>query len=100
MLEERNRVSEMKTRTLEETILKLGEITREDMEKIAEKIAEIERRLMQIENDLKRINKELGKMAKKTEVKELETLIEFFNPLKTKFVTKEEVKKMLKEYRG
>ena len=40
MLEERNRVSEMKTSTLEETILKLGEITREDMEKIAEKIAE------------------------------------------------------------
>ncbi len=98
MLEERNRASGMRVTSMEEALLKIKDMVTEELEKISENIVEIERRIMKIENDIERINKELTKTAKKTEVKELEVLLNFFNPLKTKFVTKEEVEKMIKKY--
>jgi hypothetical protein len=36
-------------------------------------------------------------MAKKTELKEIENMLSFFNPLKTNFVTREEVGRMIEQ---
>jgi len=48
--------------------------------------------------ELKNINRKLRKTALKRELQELESLVSIFNPLKSTFVTKNEVKKMLDEY--
>jgi chromosome segregation ATPase len=97
MLEERHRATELRVTSIEEALLKTRDFLREEMEKLNERIVEIERRLMRIENELERINKELGKTAKKAELKGLETMISFFNPLTTKFVTREEVERIVRE---
>jgi len=44
-----------------------------------------------------KINKMMEKMAKKTELKELEHMLSFFNPIKTNFVTRDEVQRMMRD---
>ncbi len=98
ILEERNRASDMRTASIEEGLLKTRDLIREEFEKLNEKILDLERRIMKIENEIERINKDMKKMAKKTEIKELEAIFNIFSPLKSKFITKEEVEDIIKRY--
>lgn len=66
-------------------------------EKIGNNLLEVSEKLTSIENEILRINKELEKTATKAEVKQLETFIELFNPVKSRFVTKDEMERMLEE---
>jgi hypothetical protein len=59
------------------------------------KISTIADRLTGMENELLRINKELSKTASKSEVKQLEMYIDVMNPIKSKFVTKDELERTL-----
>ncbi|MEM5815075.1 MAG: hypothetical protein QXD89_01125 [Candidatus Aenigmatarchaeota archaeon] len=53
---------------------------------------EISSKLEIIEKRIKDIEEELKEYAKKGEIEKIKTLIEFFNPLKSSFVTREEFK--------
>ena len=97
ILEERGRSVEMRIIGLEEGILNLKENMREEFTKINEKLSELERRIMKIENDLEKMNKEFSKMARKTELDEVKHLLSLFNPLTSRFVTREEVKRIIEE---
>jgi len=63
------------------------------------RLTEIENNILRIDNELIRMNKNMEKMAKRTELHELENMIEIFNPLKTNFVTKEDVERIIRELR-
>ena len=54
--------------------------------------------LTNLEVEVKNINRRLRKLVSKRELQEIESFIEIFNPLKSTFVTKNEVKKMIEEY--
>jgi seryl-tRNA synthetase len=97
LIEERNRALEMRIGTAEETILRNNENMRDEIAKINVRLREIEERLMRIENDIQKILKDLAKTARKTELRELEHLINLFNPLKSTFITREEVERLIKE---
>ena len=96
-LEERSSLTEMRASTLQDSLLKMIEERKLFNEKINERLTNIETTILRIDNELMKINKNLEKMAKKTELKELENMLSFFNPIKTNFVTKEEVERMLEE---
>jgi len=68
-----------------------------NLERIIAKIGGIADRLTGIESELLRINKELGKSATRAEVKQLETYIDIMNPIKSKFITKNELDRILDE---
>lgn len=53
------------------------------------------KRIENLENTLKEVIEKLKKTPSLTKIKQLETLIEMYNPLKSQFVTKEEVKRLL-----
>jgi phosphate starvation-inducible protein PhoH len=94
-LEERSSLTEMRASTLQDSFLKISEEKRVFNDKINERLTSIENSILRIDNDLIKINKNLEKMAKKTELKEIENMLSFFNPIKTNFVTKEDVERML-----
>jgi len=96
-LEERSSLTEMRANTLQDSFLKINEERRVFNEKLNERLINIENSILRIDNELVKINKNLEKMAKKTELKELENMMSFFNPLKTNFVTKEEVERIIEE---
>jgi replicative DNA helicase len=96
-LEERDAVIETHVSTLEDSVLKIIEENRLLGETINEKLTNIDNNIVRINNELAKINKNMEKMAKRTELKELENMIAIFNPMKTNFVTKEDVERIVRE---
>jgi len=96
-LEERSSLTEMRASTLQDSFLKMNEERKIFNEKLNERLINIENSILRIDNELVKINKILEKMAKKTELKEIENMLSFFNPLKTNFVTREEVGRMIED---
>jgi len=88
---------EQQIQTLEETALTQMDDIRVNLERIVAKITGIAERLTGIENELLRINKEMSKTATKAEVKQIETYIDVMNPIKSSFVTKNELERILDE---
>jgi len=54
-------------------------------------------RLSGIESEIDKVNKGLNKAATKAEVKQIETFMNIVNPITSKFITKEELERMLEE---
>jgi len=96
-LEERDSLIENRVSTMETAILASSEEKRDINDKIMLKIDEIEKNIIRIDNELLRINKIIEKVAKKTELKELENIISLYNPIKTNFITKEEAERIVEE---
>ena len=96
-LEERSSMTEIRTSTLQDDMLKLNEEKRLSNEKLNERLTGIENSVLTINNELTKINKNLEKVAKRTELKELENMLSFFNPMKTNFVTKEDVERIIEK---
>jgi len=67
------------------------------IERLSDKILKITERLDGIENEIAKVNKGLSKAATKTEVKELETFINVVNPITSRFITKDELERILEE---
>jgi predicted nucleic acid-binding Zn-ribbon protein len=53
------------------------------------------KRSLQIESTIKEMIKEIKKLATTSKIKELETLVDIYNPLKSQFITKEEAERMI-----
>ncbi|MFH1229581.1 MAG: hypothetical protein V1678_04115 [Candidatus Aenigmatarchaeota archaeon] len=94
-LEERSSLAEMRASTLQDAFLKLTEEKRSFNEKLNERLTSIENSILRIDNDLVKISKNLEKTAKRTELKEIENMLSFFNPMKSNFVTREEVERII-----
>lgn len=65
------------------------------LERINDKIVSVSEKLMSIEGEILRLNKDVSKTATKRELKQIETFIDLINPITAKFVTKDEVEKMI-----
>ena len=96
-LEESDSLIEGRLNTAETGILNLSSEKKEMNEAITARLDEMDKSIIRIDNELVRLAKNVDKMAKKTEVRELENLISIYNPIKTKFITREEAELMIKE---
>lgn len=97
---------------IEDKLARSESETKESREKLKDEIKKIEDQIKKIEETLKvfgeainligekasSLEKEIKNFAYKHEVEELKSYIDIWNPLKTSFVTKEEVKKIIEEY--
>ncbi|MBL7169397.1 MAG: hypothetical protein ISS48_00055 [Candidatus Aenigmarchaeota archaeon] len=86
----RSRISSLEERMIDE----MGDI-KKWMDQLSLDAKEISKDLKEIRSELLRVNKDLEKTARKSEVKELESLMDLYNPIKSHFVTREEVMRML-----
>ncbi|MEM5792780.1 MAG: hypothetical protein QXY45_00255 [Candidatus Aenigmatarchaeota archaeon] len=85
-----NRITSLEERLIDE----FGEI-KKWIDQLSLDVKEISKELKNIRNEITRINKELEKTARKNEVKELENLINLYSPIKSHFVTRDEVSRMI-----
>lgn len=97
VLEERNRAIESKLGSAEDMILRNAENARLKTEEVLGTLREMDARVMKIENDVSKIARDMGKTVKKNEVLELENLLSLYNPLRSSFVTKDDVERMMRE---
>ena len=95
-IEEKDSLFENRLNTVETTALSLSDNKKTVDDKFTQKTDELERSVLRIDNDLMKISKLVDKMAKKSELKELESLISIYNPIKTNFI-REELELILEE---
>lgn len=82
---------------IEETALNQLNNIKISLERLSQKISSVSDKIANIENEILRINKELGKTALKSDIKKIEAFIEVVNPITSKFVTREELERILEE---
>jgi len=96
-LEQRLDAIEMRIGGIEEKIINEIEGIKKDFEEISTDIKSIINNLSELRNEILRINKTIDKTARKSEVKELESLLDLYSPIKSKFATRDEVERMIDE---
>lgn len=96
-IEQRLTGSERRIGSMEEKVIDEMDDLRRGFEQISLDIKALSENLSQIRSEMLKINKNLDRAAKKSEVKELESLLDLYNPIKSKFVTRDEVKRIIEE---
>jgi hypothetical protein len=96
-LEENDSLIESRLNTAETGILNLSNEKKEMSDALTARLDDIDKSIIRIDNELLKLGKNVDKMAKRSEVKELENLISIYNPIKTKFITREELDVVLEE---
>jgi len=96
-IEQRLSGTELRIGSLEEKVIEETENLRKSFEQISMNMKNINERLSNLRVEVLKINKDLDRTAKKTEVKELESLLDLYSPIKSKFTTKEEVERIIEE---
>jgi len=85
---------------LEEKLIDELDNLRKSFDQISVDIKAVSETLSEIRGEILKINKSMDKTAKKAEIKELETLLDIYNPIKSKFITREQVERILEEKIG
>jgi len=94
-LEQRLNGLEMRIGAIEEKIINEIEGIRKDFEEIHMDIKSIVKNLSELRGEILSINKTIDKTARKSEVKELESLLDLYSPIKSKFTTRDEVERLI-----
>ena len=96
-LEHRLIAVEQRVNVLEEKILEETDKMRKDFEQILIDIKAVSENISKIRAEILVVNKNLDKTAKKSEVRELESLLDLYSPIKSKFTTRDEVERLIEE---
>lgn len=98
----RLRVLEEKAEDLETRLNSLKDMLLQDKKQASSQLREItdtlkrqDARISKMEKTLENIVKQFKNVVTVSKIKELETLVSMYNPLKSQFVTKEEIERML-----
>ncbi len=91
---------EMRIGAIENKIINEMKELRKEFDEINMDIRNISKNFNELRNEVLRINKTLDKTAKKAEVRELESLLDLYNPIKSRFTTREEVERLIDEKLG
>ncbi len=66
-------------------------------DKLNAKMDEIGTRIAKIEDDTRKLTKQMERAATKTELREIQGFIDLINPIKSSFITIQEVRKMIED---
>ncbi|MFH1978602.1 MAG: hypothetical protein ABIJ92_04725 [Candidatus Aenigmatarchaeota archaeon] len=97
LIEQENSVFQTRINRLEADNLRLKKDLLSKTNLIDGKLLKQGSKLTKIENMIKEIVKQMKLSATKTDVSALEELVEIYNPISSKFVTREEVERILQE---
>ncbi|MEM0324360.1 MAG: hypothetical protein QXW35_00455 [Candidatus Aenigmatarchaeota archaeon] len=96
-LEQRIIKLELELKTLSENFEKYRKTVIEEIDKFKKENLSLKNLIDSLNLEIEKIKLELKKKADLAEVKEIKELLNLFNPLKSTFVTKEEVKRIVNE---
>ena len=81
--------------SFEQAILAQRKQTDKLIAELNSRLEKANKRSMQIESTLKEMINEIKRLATTSKIKELETLVDIYNPLKSQFITKQEAERMI-----
>ena len=87
----------IRTNSLEQNYLQLKKDLQKQISEINKSISKLDERIAKIETTLKEVIEYVKKLPTTSKIKELEEMIEIYNPITSKFVTKEEVLSLMKK---
>jgi len=96
-LERRLMGIEQRMTSLEEKTIEGTDKQRKDFEQILIDIKAVSENISKIRTELIVLGKNIDKAAKKSEVRELESLLDLYSPIKSKFTTRDEVERLIEE---
>jgi predicted nucleic acid-binding Zn-ribbon protein len=96
-LEERDTMIDGRIDAVQESLLRLTEDTKKRLDGFEVKIKEFDDHVTTANNEVTKLSRLMDRTVKKTELKELESVIDLFNPLRSSFVTRDELEKILAE---
>ncbi len=96
-LEQRTQTLETRVNTIEDSLFKQNKEIKKKIIDIEVNMKSTTESIMKLEQILSRITDQIKEFARKKEVKELEEMFNLLNPIKSEFVTKDEVKRMIKD---
>jgi len=90
----------LRIEALENKMIEDVEDMKKRLDQLSLDVKSIAESLLKIRVETRRLNKDLEKTARKSEIKELESLLDLYSPIKSKFVTREEVERLIEEKVG
>lgn len=100
LLEQRSVAMDSRVASLEQTLLEQFKKINQAFDRLSQKIDESNDRISKIEDDTKKLMRQMDRVASKTELREMQGFIDLINPIKSNFVTKPEIERMLEEKLG
>ena len=100
VIEERLDTLNNRMNTVEETGLEMKRDADESIKKLSARMSEESERLVKAEAAIRDMVAQLKKSVTITQLKELEHLLDIYNPLKSNFVTREEAEKLIEDRLG
>lgn len=97
LLEQSAEVATSRITTLEEAMLEQSRDVKKAMEAVEKALSEEGDRIIRMEGTLKDIIERLKKSVSSTKIKELETMLDIYSPLKSQFMTREEAERLIDE---
>ncbi|HDD72709.1 MAG TPA: hypothetical protein ENG00_01300 [Candidatus Aenigmarchaeota archaeon] len=97
VLEQSIETTDSRIESIEKDILNTDKQMQKSFLELESKIRKQQEKILQMENTIREIIKQMKKLATSAEIGELEELIEIYNPLKSNFVTRDEVERMIEE---
>ncbi len=97
VLEQRIENIDQRINSIEENILSVTNQMQGIQRDIDEKLKKRDERLAKIDTVIGELVKHFKKLATKAEVKEVQNMIDIYNPVKSNFMTREEIERLLSE---
>lgn len=97
LLEQESAIYKERLNSAEAELLSQRSLASKSLEDSSARLSQMEDRILSLENSVREIILQLKKSPPSSKIRELEQLIDIFNPLKSNFVTREEVEKILEE---
>jgi len=95
VLEEKAEDLEARVNSIKDMVLQEKKLSGAKLDEISATLKRQENRIASMEKTLDSIVKQFKNVVTVSKIKELETLVDVYNPLKSDFVTREEVERML-----
>ncbi|MBN2042603.1 MAG: hypothetical protein JW754_02250 [Candidatus Aenigmarchaeota archaeon] len=97
VVEQRISSLDIRTNSMEQSILSQNKNMQKMFKERDVKITAMEDRLFKMETMMKEMVKQMKMMATKSNIDELKTMVEIFNPIRSSFTTKQDVENMITE---
>ncbi len=100
VLEQENEILKTRVNSLEKGILDQKKEINKLVADLNNKLTKMDQKIVKLERTAKQMINEIKKLVSTAKIKELEDLIQIYSPLKSKFITREELERILEEKKG
>ncbi|RLI98529.1 MAG: hypothetical protein DRO99_00530 [Candidatus Aenigmatarchaeota archaeon] len=97
ILEQQADIVKSRMESVEQNVVTQRKQTEKTVSEVSAKTEEINNRVTKLESTIRELIKEIKKLASVSNIKELESLVDMYSPLKSEFLTRDEVERLIEK---